>query len=48
MVNFCEGCLVVRSGHGPKRKSHRGLDLNFSVNTEVNIWKGRKESNGTK
>ena len=32
----------------PKRKSHRGLDLNFSLNTEVNIWKGWKESGGTK
>ena len=32
----------------PKRKSHRGLDLNFSLNTEENIWKGWKESGGTK
>ena len=32
----------------PKRKSHRELDLNFSLNTEVNIWKGWKESGGTK
>ena len=29
----------------PKRKSHRGLDLDLSLNTEVNIW---KESSGTK
>ena len=32
----------------PKRKSHRGLDLNLSWNSEEDIWKGRKESNGTK
>ena len=32
----------------PKRKSHRGLDLNLSLNTEVNIWKGWKENGGTK
>ena len=31
-----------------KRKSHRGLDLNFSLNTEVNIWKGWKENGGKK
>ena len=32
----------------PKRKSHRGLDLNLSWNSEEDIWKGRKESDGTK
>ena len=32
----------------PKRKSHRGLDLNFSLNSEVNIRKGWKENGGTK
>ena len=32
----------------PKRKSHRGLNLNLSLNTEVNIWKGWKENGGTK
>ena len=32
----------------PKRKSHRGLDLNLSWNFEEDIWKGRKKSNGTK
>ena len=32
----------------PKRKSHRGLDLDLSWNSEEDIWKGRKESNGTK
>ena len=31
----------------PKRKSHRGLDLNLSWNSEEDIWKGRKKSNGT-
>ena len=32
----------------PKRKSHRGLDLDLSLNSEVNIWKGWKENGGTK
>ena len=32
----------------PKRKSHRGLDLDLSLNAEVNIWKGWKENGGTK
>ena len=32
----------------PKRKSHRALDFNFSWNSEEDIWKGRKKSNGTK
>ena len=32
----------------PKRKSHRGLDLDLSWNSEEDIWKGRKESGGTK
>ena len=32
----------------PKRKSHRGLDLDLSWNSEEIIWKGRKESNGIK
>ena len=32
----------------PKRKSHRGLDLDLSLNSEVNIWKGWKENSGTK
>ena len=32
----------------PKRKSHRGLDLDLSLNTEVNIRKGWKENGGTK
>ena len=32
----------------PKRKSHRGLDLNLSLNSEVNIRKGWKENGGTK
>ena len=32
----------------PKRKSHRALDFNLSWNSEEDIWKGRKRSNGTK
>ena len=32
----------------PKRKSHRGLDLDLSLNSEEDIWKGRKESGGKK
>ena len=32
----------------PKRKSHRGLDLDLSLNSEKNIWKGWKKSGGTK
>ena len=32
----------------PKRKSHRGLDLDLSLNSEKNIWKGWKENGGTK
>ena len=28
----------------PKRKSHRGLDLDLSLNSEVNIRKGWKEN----
>ena len=32
----------------PKRKSHRGLDLDLSLNSEVNIRKGWKENSGTK
>ena len=32
----------------PKRKSHRGLDLDLSLNSEVDIWKGWKENSGTK
>ena len=32
----------------PKRKSHRGLDLDLSWNSEEDIWKGRKKSGGTK
>ena len=32
----------------PKRKSHRGLDLDLSLNSEVNIWKGWKENSGMK
>ena len=32
----------------PKRKSHRGLDLDLSLNSEVNIRKGWKENDGTK
>ena len=32
----------------PKRKSHRGLDLNLSWNSEEDIWKGWKKSGGTK
>ena len=31
----------------PKRKSHRGLDLDLSLNSEVNIRKGWKENGGT-
>ena len=31
-----------------KRKSHRGLDLNLWKNSEEDIWKGWKKSNGTK
>ena len=30
----------------PKRKSHRGLDLDLSLNSEVNIRKGWKENGG--
>ena len=32
----------------PKRKSHRGLDLDLSLNSEVNIRKGWKKNGGTK
>ena len=32
----------------PKRKSHRGLDLDLSLNSEKNIWKGWKKNGGTK
>ena len=32
----------------PKRKSHRGLDLDLSLNSELNIWKGWKENSGMK
>ena len=32
----------------PKRKLHRGLDLDLSLNSEVNIRKGWKENGGTK
>ena len=32
----------------PKRKSHRALDFNLSWNSEEDIWKGWKKSNGTK
>ena len=32
----------------PKRKSRRSLDLSLSWNSEEDIWKGRKKSNGTK
>ena len=32
----------------PKRKSHRGLDLDLSLNSEVNIRKGWKENSGMK
>ena len=32
----------------PKRKSHKGLDLDLSLNSEVNIRKGWKENGGTK
>ena len=32
----------------PKRKLHRALDLSLSWNSEEDIWKGRKKSNGTK
>ena len=39
---------MVRSGHGPQAEVAQGLDLNFSLNTEVNIWKGWKENGGKK
>ena len=32
----------------PKRKSHKGLDLDLSLNSEVNIRKGWKENSKTK
>ena len=32
----------------PKRKSHMGLDLDLSLNSEVNSRKGWKENGGTK
>ena len=44
----CEGCLVVRSGHGPQAEVAQGLDLDLSLNSEVNIRKGWKENSGTK
>ena len=44
----CEGCLVVRSGHGPQAEVAQGLDLDLSLNSEVNIRKGWKENGGTK
>ena len=30
----------------PKRKSHKGLDLDLSLNAEVNIRKGWRENGG--
>ena len=44
----CEGCLVVRTGHGDQEKSRRSLDLSLSWNSEEDIWKVWKKSNGTK
>ena len=32
----------------PKRNLHRALDLDLSLNSEKNIWKGWKENGGTK
>ena len=46
--SFVRGVSWSEVATVPKRKSHRGLDLNLSWNSEEDIWKGRKESNGTK
>ena len=55
--SFCKGASALTSVRGvswsdvttvPKRKSHRGLDLDLSLNSEVNIRKGWKENGGTK
>ena len=48
ILDFLRGVSWSEVATVPKRKSHRGLDLNLSLNTEVNIWKGWKESGGTK
>ena len=39
---------MVRSGHGPQAEVAQGLDLDLSLNSEVNIKKGWKENGGTK
>ena len=44
----CEGCLVVGCDHGPKRKSHRGLDMDLSLSAELDIRKGWKENGETR
>ena len=39
---------MVGCDHGPQAEVAQGLDLDLSLNTEVNIWKGWKENGGTK
>ena len=45
---LCEGVSWSDVTTVPKRKSHRGLDLDLYLNAEVNIRKGWKENGGTK
>ena len=47
-THFVRGVSWSEVATVPKRKSHRGLDLDLSLNSEVNIRKGWKESGGTK
>ena len=47
-TNFVRGVSWSEVATVPKRKSHRGLDLNLSWNSEEDIWKGWKKSGGTK
>ena len=39
---------MVGSDHGPQAEVAQGLDLDLSLNSEVNIRKGWKENGGTK
>ena len=48
IASFVRGVSWSEVTTVPKRKSHRGLDLDLSLNAEVNIWKGWKENGGTK
>ena len=39
---------MVGCDHGPQAEVAQGLDLDLSLNSEKNIWKGWKKSGGTK